>query len=644
MLSNRAMSAHASAAKPAPVPAPERCIPKVLEIPSLMNDANWRVLRGNIAAVASETGRSAAILHFLPQAPGALAIDHYFADPAYGDELARLLAAIEQSRVTFYAAITGTVTGPALGLALACGYRVIGPRAVFSCPEAGCGTLPPGAVLWRLTQIAGGVRTADMVAFGKNVAGQEALAARLATHLTDDPLALSFSLTASQAAKQRLPPGFADRTAAHILPAMQQKIMRHFPGQELPRAALRALEQCIIMAPMAAAERIDAARQHLALSPQGRALRHAHRTEQRGLHRVAGHRDGGIRRVAIIGMGDAGMGLAGAMVAAGLHVAVAAGSEHATRQAIAALIRGSGRPCISDRPGRIVAGDDNALRSADLVIEAVGETADEKRAVISRAVVVCRENISIASTSANLPLAELGAGLPGTKNLFALRTAGPFATSRYIEIEPGTDATPAARQAALKLFSTLFGHARLAPEPGGPALLTGYAALLREACFLMDEGATPAQIDQSLFDDGFTIAPLLQADRVGLDTGLHPWAYGRDDPMLRYSPLWDLMCDAGRLGIRSGKGWYRHLPGRPAAGDDPQCAAILEESSLAQGIIRRPLTAAEIIGRCRQSITRGLQQNDSLEAWELDLAWLAGGGFPRWRGGPGYRDGAVANT
>ena len=646
MLSNQAFSARAAQGRAMLVSKPQTRAPKVQEISSPMSEASWQDLYENIEAVISEAGPSAVILHFLPDAQAGLpASDIYFTDAVSGRRLTALLSAIEQSPVTFYAAVAATVTGPALGLALACHYRVMGPLAVFACPEVGHGTLPPGAVLWRLTHIAGAAGAADMVAFGKSMVGQEAQAARLATHLADDPLGLIRSLVASQVDKPSKAPVFADRTAGRVFHALQQRVIRQFPGQELPRAALRALEQCTIMAPMAAAVRIDVARQDLASSPQGLALRYAGSTEQRGRQAAHGYRDArAIGRVAIIGMGDAGMGLANAMVLAGLHVAVVAGSEDDTRQAITALIRNSGHPYVSDQPGRIVAGNDHTLRCADLVIEAVGERLDEKRAVVARAAALCRENVLIATTSASLSLETLFSGLPGTKNLFALRAVGPFATSRYIEIEPAPDATPAARQAALKVFSTLFSHARLAPEPGGPALLTGYAALLREACFLMDEGATPAQIDQVLFADGFTIAPLLQADRVGLDTGLYPWAYGNDNPAYRYSPLWDLMCDAGRLGVRSGKGWYRHLPGRPAEGDDPECAAILEESSLAQGITRRSLTAEEIIGRCRQCITRSLRQSDTLAAWELDLAWVAGGGFPRWRGGPGYMESAAAGV
>ncbi len=638
MLSNQTYSARAVQGAAMLVSKPHTCLPKILEISSLMSDLSWQDLYENIEAVISKSGPSAVILHFLPDAQGGLpASDIYFTDAVSGRRLTGLLAAIEQSSVTFYAAVAATVVGPALGLALACRYRVMGPQGVFACPEVGHGTLPPGAVLWRLTQIAGAVRAADMVVLGKSMAGQEAQAARLATHLAEDPLEFIHSLTASQVDKPNRVPAFADRTADRAFHALQQKIVRQFPGQELPRAALRALEQCTIMAPLAAAVRIDDVRQELALSPQGLALRYASNTEQRSRQAAQGPRDArAIGRVAIIGMGDAGMCLANAMVLAGLHVAVAAGSEHDTRQAISALIRNSGHAYVSDRPDRIVAANDHALRCADLVIEAVGEKQDEKRAVIARVAALCRENVLIATTSASLPLETLFAGLPGTKNLFALRAVGPFATSRYVEIEPASDATPAARQVALKVFSALFGHARLAPEQGGPALLTGYAALLREACFLMDEGATPAQIDQALFDDGFTIAPLLQADRVGLDTGLYPWAYGNDNPAHRYSPLWDLMCDAGRRGVRSGKGWYRHLSGRPTADDDPECAAILEESSLAQGITRRHLTAEEIIGRCRQCITGTLRQGETLAAWELDLAWVAGGGFPRWQGGPGY--------
>jgi 3-hydroxyacyl-CoA dehydrogenase len=164
--------------------------------------------------------------------------------------------------------------------------------------------------------------------------------------------------------------------------------------------------------------------------------------------------------------------------------------------------------------------------------------------------------------------------------------------------------------------------------------------MTREAAFLIDEGALPSQVDKVLYEFGMPMGPFAVGDLAGIDVG---WRVRRSldasrPKSQRYSPTADRLYELGRYGQKTNKGWYRYEPGSRTPLPDPEVEAVILQSSRDQGITRRKISDEEILARCLYAaINEGakiLDEGIALRASDIDVMWLYGFGFPRWRGGP----------
>jgi 3-hydroxyacyl-CoA dehydrogenase len=165
-------------------------------------------------------------------------------------------------------------------------------------------------------------------------------------------------------------------------------------------------------------------------------------------------------------------------------------------------------------------------------------------------------------------------------------------------------------------------------------------AYFREAGFLIEEGALPQQVDRVLEEFGFAMGPFRVGDLAGLDIG---WAIRKRqaatrDPAERYTKIGDMICELGRFGQKTGAGYYRYEAGNRKPIPDPEIEALIVRASAEAGITRREISDQEILERCvYQLVNTGakiLEERIAQRASDIDIVYLFGYGFPRYRGGP----------
>ena len=289
----------------------------------------------------------------------------------------------------------------------------------------------------------------------------------------------------------------------------------------------------------------------------------------------------------------------------------------------------------------------DAVADADIVVEAVFEEMAVKQEVFARLDRLAKPTAVLATNTSTLDVDEIAraTGRPG--QVIGTHFFSPANVMRLLELVRGARTTK----------ETIATAAELARRIGKVWVLSGncdgfignrmLAGYLREAEFLVEEGATPEQVDRVLYDFGFAMGPFAMQDLAGLDVG---WrirkgkaAARRQDQ--RYSPVADRLCERGRFGQKTGGGWYRYEPGRRAPRPDPEVAALIAESAREQGIRRRAVGDEEILGRCLYPLVnegaRILEEGIALRAGDIDVVYLHGYGFPRYRGGPMYWAGTL---
>jgi len=598
--------------------------------------------------VAEQLGVERVVLTGSGRAFAAGADAREFDGPPLEPHLPDVLARIEDSPVPWIAAINGLALGGGAELAMACRMRIMLPGAQIGLPEVTLGVIPGAGGTLRLPRLVGLAKALEMIASGRAISAEEAHKVGLVHGLDSDPLAAARDvpiedLTACTKVRSLDPPS-PDPAAIETAQSRAETKMR---GQIAPLKAIQCVADGLMRSFDDALTNERATFLELRDGLQARALRHAF-FAQRGAKPPKDTAEvPDIDHVAVVGGGTMGAGISYALLQAGLRVSLLEADQERVAQAesnVEQIVKASQtRGLISELDAaaqrrRLSIGTDyEAAAGAGLAIEAAFEDMSVKRAVFAQLQAALRPTAVLASNTSYLDINEIAGDLADPSRVLGLHFFAPAHIMKLLEIVRG-DATS---DAALAVGYQIAKKLRKSPVVAG--VCDGFIgnrifSRYREAAdTLLMDGALPQDIDAAMRGFGYAMGPYETQDLSGLDIG---YANRRRqdatrDPRRRYIPIADRLVEAGRLGRKTGAGWYRYRDG--AKEIDPRVEEIILTTSTENGVTRRNYTHAEIRDRLLLAMISEaiaiLEEGIAQSAADIDLVSLFGYGFPRWRGG-----------
>jgi 3-hydroxyacyl-CoA dehydrogenase len=575
-------------------------------------------------------------------------------------DLHALLGRIEDCPLPVVVAMHGTALGGGLELAMAGHYRLATPDAKLGQPEVNLGIIPGAEGTQRLPRLVGIEQAIAMCVSGKPITAAEALGLGLVDQIVEGDLAEGAVAFAREAAA-RGGPHPRSRERRDRLPAPDALPALLAAGRETARATRRRME-----APLAAVDALEAAatlpfeegcRREREIffrsvrSEQCKALIHAFFAE-RGASKVPGvAKDAAgapVDRVAIVGAGTMGGGIAMAFANAGVPVRIAEANAEALERGLATIRRNYG---VSVDRGRLTAAEMEArlarirpqvgydgFGEADLIVEAVFENLALKRQVFAAIDAVARPGCVLATNTSTLDIDAIASATGRPAQVIGLHFFSPAHVMRLVEIVRGAATAPATIAAAMAVTSRLRKVGVVVGNgPGfvGNRIMFPY---MYEAQLLVEDGATPEAVDRALTAFGMAMGIFAVDDMAGLDVG---WRVRQElgpaaAPKGRTPLVADRLCEMGRFGQKTGRGWYRYDGRTPAP--DPEVHALIESLAAGAGIERRAIGDEEIVERTIYALVnegaRVLDEGLALRAADIDVIYVNGYGFPAWRGGP----------
>lgn len=574
---------------------------------------------------------------------------------------AQVIERLEDVPKPVIAALQGNALGGGLEYALGCHFRCAAPATSLGLPEVNLGLIPGAGGTQRLPRLVGVEKSLDMIISGKPLSAQEARAAGLVDQLLDgtdvlaEAVAYAQEIIAQGGTVRRTRDLPIARVGEEVFRGAAQSAARTRRGEEAPLKAIEAVrgavEHTFAQGMLIEGEIFVACR----ASAQSRALRHLFVAE-RQVGRLPGTdsatRPESIRRVGVVGGGTMGRGIAMTCANAGLPVVLVETDAAALDRALLGIrdtYAGSvskGRMSEADMQAHVqrIAGtlELERLRDADLVIEAVFEDLAVKLRLFADLHRICKPDAILATNTSALDIDAIAAATPRPGNVIGLHFFSPAHIMRLVEVVRG-------RQTRTDVITTSLGFIKRLRKLGvlagncdgfiGNRMLAGYR---REAEFLLLEGATPEQVDDALLQFGMPMGPHAMGDMAGLDISAAARTRrrleGKLPPDERVGAVADRLVEAGRLGQKTGAGFYRYEPGARAPLPDPQVHALIEREAARLGIVRRPIGAEEIVERCILPLineaARIVEEGIALRPADVDVVWVNGYGFPRYRGGP----------
>jgi 3-hydroxyacyl-CoA dehydrogenase len=576
-----------------------------------------------------------------------------FGQPLAEPQLPAVIAAIETCAKPFVAALHGAALGGGFELALGCDARVAAPGTVVGLPEVTLGIIPGAGGTQRLPRIVGVPRAIRMICSGERVACPAALTAGLIDEEAAGDLRAAAVSHARKLAgrKQRLrdlpvPP--ADEAAVADAAAAALKAGKKRPAVEAAIDAVKASARLAIDDALADERAVF---QRLRMSREAAALRHQFLAERDSAKHpsLEGVASRVVQHVAIIGAGTMGSGIAIAALDAG-HEVLLLEQDGAALERGAARIRDhyAGRVRAGKMKADVAEGCEARLRSslkwdelaaADLVIEAVFEELGVKRQVFQRIDAVAKPGAVLASNTSYLDLDAIADVTTRPQDVIGLHFFSPANVMRLMEVVRGRASAPHALATGLALGKQLKKLPLLTGNAFGFVGNRLYAAYRRQCEFMVEEGAWPEQVDAALERFGFAMGPFAVADLSGLDIAwrMRQAQAATRDPSARHVQVADLLCEAGRLGRKTGAGYYRYGDGgKPQV--DPAVHALIEQARADKGVVARRLDDDEICRRALLALVNEaallLAEGVTERATDVDVALVNGYGFPRWEGGP----------
>lgn len=577
--------------------------------------------------------------------------------------LPEVQAVIEASSKPVVAALHGAALGGGLETAMCCHYRIALRSVKLGLPEVSLGLLPGGGGTQRLPRLVGAEKALDMMLSGKPVDGEEGLniglVDQLAEGVTRDALlaqAITFAKAVANLPLRRVSDdkGKLVGTEPELFDRVISQKQNKWQGLPAPLQIVECVRAAFEAATYADSDKIEKqAFQVLRSSPQSSALRYAFFAE-RAANKIPGLgpdvKAKAINRVAIVGAGTMGGGIAMAIVNHGLSVQLLDTTDEALQIGMARIKtnyqvsvgRGSMTQAAAEKALSLLQTTTSYedIAQADIVIEAVFENMAVKQAIFRQLDQVMKADAILASNTSALDIDQIAAVTNRPESVIGMHFFSPANIMKLQENVRGRQSSDETIVSVMNFAKKIGKIAVLAGNCDGFIGNRISAVYSRECDFMLEEGATPWQIDNALKGFGFPMGVYLMKDMAGLDIG---WSIRKNraptrDKSLRYSPVADRICEQGRFGQKTGAGYYRY-EGRNAS-PDPAVEALIKSISKELGISRRSFSDSEIVERVLAAMAnegaKVVSDGIAIRPSDIDVVYLNGFGFPRYQGGPMY--------
>lgn len=579
-----------------------------------------------------------------------------FGRPEAEPGLADLCARVADSPKPVIAVLHGSVLGGGLELALAAAVRLAEPGTTLGFPEVTLGLLPGAGGTQRLPRLVGARQALGLLLSGLPITAERGREIGLVDAVSNGAGSAAVALARAFIGGSAELPSAAERAAGRRVDPEAWLAAVNAARDGLGTAKLPApgrIIDCVEAALLLPGDEghsfARTAFADLAATPESAALRHAFLAERRAarpadLNGVSGP---ALFRAGIAGGGASAAALATGLLSAGLSVTLVERDQPSLAGALARVARlqeravERGRLSTEAREEQWAriggATEIAALATADLIVEALPDEA-ARADLLSGFDALAKRGALLATASAPHDVARLAAASGRPSAVVGLAGGGPVPGARLIEVVTAETTEPATVAAMLALVRRM-GRVPVRAEGGviGPRLAAAWRMAMDH---LVEEGASPYQIDRALRAWGFSFGPYEMLDATGLDTveERRRRMAIRRDPARRYVAVDDRLLAAGRLGRRAGKGYYRYDDGGKSRIEDPLVLALIEEERAAKGIVARPVDVHEIETRALAAMAnegvRLIEDGIVRHPSDIDVVMMAGWGFPRWRGGP----------
>ena len=578
---------------------------------------------------------------------------------AEGPSIHDLFDYIASAPKAVVASIHGFALGGGLETALGCHYRIAEKNANIGLPEANLGLLPGGGGTQRLPRLIGAAQALPMMLSAAPVKGAKAAELGIVSEAFEgDPIVAGVKWALANAVGVTDLPVVANQPVPDAdsidLDAARAAIRPNARNGRAQRAIINCVEGAIKATTFEegmAVERREFA--EILASPEATALQYQFFAEKEAAKVVDLPKDSALRPVesiAVIGAGTMGGGIAMVFANAGIPVTLIEQTTEQLDRGIG-IIKGNyeataskGRLTaeqVTQRLGLITPTLELAdAKDVDMVIEAVFEDLDVKKELFGKLDAIIKQGAILATNTSRLDIDQIAAVTSRPQDVIGLHFFSPANVMKLLEVVRGAKTADDVIATSMKLaqkVGKIAVLARICDGFVGNRMLSPY---IREAHFLLEEGAAPQQVDGALQSFGMAMGPIAMGDLAGLDIS----AAGRKRQAAtrpagqRYSKVLEILVDAGRYGQKTGAGFYKYAEDSRKPIPDPEVDKIIEQCAAEAGITRRKVEDSEIVERAMLAlVNEGAQLLDegiAQRASDIDVTYVNGYGFPAYRGGP----------
>ncbi|NHH79381.1 3-hydroxyacyl-CoA dehydrogenase NAD-binding domain-containing protein [Burkholderia gladioli] len=569
-----------------------------------------------------------------------------------------LIAAVEASAKPVVAAVHSVVMGGGLELALGAHYRIAAPGTQVALPEVKIGLLPGAGGTQRLPRALGLETALNMIVSGAAVPSEQLAKSGLFDEMAEgDLLEAAVALARRVGAKPGPHPRVRDRkiehpNAAGFIQFARNSARAAAPQYPAPHKCIDAIEAGVLKGFDQGL--IDEREGFVALvqTPESRALRHAFFGE-RAASKIpdvpADTPVREIRKLGVIGAGTMGGGITMNFLNAGLPVTLLETKQEALERGLATIHKNyeaqvkKGKLSEEKLEARMTLISPTLsyedLKDADLIIEAVFEELGVKEQVFRKLDEVAKPGAILASNTSTLDVNKIAAFTRRPQDVVGMHFFSPANVMKLLEVVRGEHTAKDVLATVMQLAKKIRKTAVVSGVCDGFIGNRMVEQYIRQALFMLEEGALPAQVDRAIEAFGFAMGPFRMSDLAGNDIG---WAIRKrrylEQPELHYSKIADRLCELGRFGQKTGGGWYDYQAGERRAKPSKLVDEMVLAYSKEAGVERRKIADEEIVERLVYALVNEgakiLEEGIASKASDIDMVYLTGYGFPLWRGGP----------